>query len=213
MFIEFVDGPLWYFASVVFVVGVLYRIGALLAMGVKTDLSLVREGSGGGGVLGILRRFFPRSAMMTAERYQMVAGYMFHLGLFAVLFFAAPHVRFFEERILGFGWTPLPHWAFILAANFAFAGLLLVWLRRVMDPVMKFLSTKDDHIGSILTFVVMFTGCMALLESHEALRAFHLFTCELLMIYFPFSRLMHAFTFLFARSLTGQTYARRGVGV
>ena len=47
---------------------------------------------------------------------------------------------------------------------------------------MKFLSTKDDHIGSILTFVVMFTGCMALLESHEALRAFHLFTCELLIV-------------------------------
>lgn len=57
----------------------------------------------------------------------------------------------------------------------------------------------------------MLTGCMALLESYTGLRVLHLFTVELLMIYFPFSRLMHAFTFVFSRSYTGSRMARHGV--
>jgi nitrate reductase gamma subunit len=56
----------------------------------------------------------------------------------------------------------------------------------------------------------MLTGCLALQEAHAGLRAFHLLTVEALMIYFPFSRLMHAFTFAFARTRTGLTYGRRG---
>ena len=36
------------------------------------------------------------------------------IGLFILLLWAAPHVAFIEERILGFGWTPAPHWLFTL---------------------------------------------------------------------------------------------------
>jgi nitrate reductase gamma subunit len=34
---------------------------------------------------------------------------------------------------------------------------------------------------------------------------------EACMVYFPFSRLMHAFTFAFSRAYTGASYGRRGV--
>ena len=136
---------------------------------------------------------------------------MFHLGLFALLLFAEPHIDFLQHRYLGFGWTPLPYWAFIVAAELAFAGLILLWLRRVMHPVTRLLSTMDDHLGSGLTFIAMFTGCLALFESYTELRVFHLFTVELLLIYFPFSNLMHAFTFVFSRSATGARAGRRGV--
>jgi nitrate reductase gamma subunit len=80
-----------------------------------------------------------------------------------------------------------------------------------MHPVLRKISTFDDHAGAILTFVVMLTGCMALLMSHDSLRAIHMLTVCLLLIYFPFSRLMHAFTFAIARSYTGAAMARKGV--
>ena len=35
-------------------------------------------------------------------------------------------------------------------------------------------------------------------------------TVEAWLLYFPFSRLMHTFTFVFSRSYTGQVYGRRG---
>ena len=124
---------------------------------------------------------------------------------------AAPHVLFLEEHLLGFGWTPMPYWGFILASQIAFAGLIVLWLHRLMNPVSRLISDADDHIAAILTFVVMLTGCLALLEEFTGLRVLHRFTVELLLIYFPFSRLMHAFTFLIARGYTGAAMGRKGV--
>ena len=77
--------------------------------------------------------------------------------------------------------------------------------------MLKTISDADDHIGSWLTFVVMLTGCLALQESHAELRVLHMLTVEAWLIYFPFSRLMHAVTFVFSRAYTGAAFGRRGV--
>lgn len=209
--LEFVEGPLWLFASLVFVLGVIWRLFHIFRRGSRADLAPSR----GSGVLGALRTIVSRSwsapGFSKGATFHLVAGYMFHIGLFVLVLFAAPHVLFIEQRLLGFAWEPVPHWAFILAAEFAFAGLLLLWLRRVLHPVMKQISTWDDHAAAILTFLAMLTGCLALLQSHDSLRLIHMLTVELLMIYFPFSRLMHAFTFVISRAYTGASMARRGV--
>jgi len=211
MIAEFIDGPLWYFSASVFLIGVVWRILAIFLRGAGSELSPVRRPGFPGAVEAILRRFLPRREMVGRTRVHVLAGYLFHLGLFALLFFAAPHVEFLSERVLGFGWTPMPHWAFILASELAFAGLLILWLHRVMHPVTRLLSDADDHIAAILVFVVMLSGCLALLRSFESLRLTHLFLAEMLLLYFPFSRLMHAFTFLISRGYTGADYGRHGV--
>lgn len=214
MFLEFVEGPLWYFAVFVFVVGVVWRLIDVFRRGTQIDLAPSRMPPGA-VKLSALRTLVTRSwtvpGFTRGATFHLINGYLFHIGLFILLFWAKPHVEFIEERILGFGWTPAPHWLFIVASNMAFAGLILLWLRRVMHPVMRKISTWDDHAGAILTFIVMFTGCMALLQSHDSLRAIHMLTVEILMIYFPFSRLMHAFTFAFSRTYTGAAMARKGV--
>jgi nitrate reductase gamma subunit len=211
MFLEFVEGPLWYVAVVIFLVGIAIRIYEVLARGVKPDLAAPRTDGMAGALRTIVSRSWTAKGFSSGAVFHLVAGYMFHIGLFVLLIFAAPHIVFIEERILGFGWTPAPHWVFIVAADLAFAGLVLLWLRRMMHPVMRQLSTLDDHAAAILTFVVMFTGCMALLESHDGLRAIHMLTVCMLMIYFPFSRLMHAFTFVISRSYTGAVMGRKGI--
>ena len=211
MFLEFVEGPLWYIAVVIFLVGIAIRIYEVLARGVKPDLAVPRSDGMAGALRTIITRSWTAKGFSSGAVFHLVAGYMFHIGLFVLLIFAAPHVVFIEERILGFGWTPAPHWLFIVAADLAFAGLVLLWLRRMMHPVMRQISTFDDHAAAVLTFVVMFTGCMALLLSHDSLRAIHMLTVCMLMIYFPFSRLMHAFTFVISRSYTGAVMGRKGV--
>jgi nitrate reductase gamma subunit len=206
-----IDGPLWYFSLVVFSVGVLWRLAGIVFGRRKTDLSVPRGSAVPGGVKTVFSRFIPDSHMAPRISVQVVAGYMFHLGLFALLIFAAPHVAFLDEQFLGFSWTPLPHWAFIVASQFAFLGLIILWLRRMTSLVSRLISNLDDHIAAILTFVVMLTGCLALLESFTALRLLHRFSVELLLIYFPFSSLMHTFTFIPSRYFTGAWFARRGV--
>ena len=80
-----------------------------------------------------------------------------------------------------------------------------------LNPVTRMLSDLDDHVGSILVFAVMLTGCLALGQAHESLRLLHLFLAEALLVYFPFSKLMHAFTFVMSRGYTGATMGRKGV--
>ena len=206
-----IDGPLWYLSLAVFCIGVVWQLGSIIFASRKTDLSVARDSATEGAVKTVFSRFLPHREIAPQIRMQVIAGYMFHLGLFALLFFAAPHVLFLEENLLGFGWTPMPHWAFIVSAQFAFLGLIMLWLRRIMNPVSRLISTFDDHVAAILTFVVMLTGCFALLEGSTALRLLHRFTVELWLIYFPFSALMHTFTFVPSRAFTGAWFGRRGI--
>ena len=207
----FILGPLWQFSVLVFCIGVVWRIGAIMFRRFPNDPAKTRGPGLSGGLVTLLRRSWPQGGLTRENGLPIIAGYAFHLGLFALLFFAEPHVRFLDFYLPGEAWTPLPHWAFIIAAQLAFAGLLLLWLRRVMHPVTRLLSTLDDHLAAGLTFFAMFTGCLALFESFVSLRVLHVFAVELLLLYFPFSNLMHAFTLFISRSATGAKAARQGV--
>jgi len=210
-FLEFVEGPLWYFSAAVFVIGALWKVVGILRLGRKKDLSIPRASATGGALKAQFLHFIPHGGFTFRTIYHLVAGYIFHIGLFILVLFAAPHVAFIQTNIITIDWLKLPYWGFILAAQFAFAGLILLWVRRISDPVMIKISDRDDHIGSWLTFLVMLTGCMALQESVDALRATHMLLVDLWLIYFPFSRLMHAFTFAFSRGYTGAFFGRRGI--
>jgi nitrate reductase gamma subunit len=212
--IDFIEGPLWIFSAWFFVIFVAWRLANILLTGRGLPHNQARPR--GSPTLGALRtnleHFAPRAPFMARAKVWLVtiAGYAFHLGLFALLFFAAPHVAFIEEHILGVGWPPMSRTAFIISAQVAFAGLMVLWIRRFLDPVVRLISRPDDHIAAGLTFIVMLTGCMALGEQSETLRVLHLFTVEAWLIYFPFSSLMHTFTWPLSRGASGALAGRRG---
>ncbi len=211
MITNFIEGPFWYFSLAVFVIGVIWKLASIVFSKKTADLSEPRASASAGAWSTIFSRFIPDKGMFKEIKLHVIAGYMFHLGLLALMFFAAPHIRFMDEHFFGFSWPSLPYWGFILAAQFAFLGLIILWLHRVLNPVTKLISTAGDHISTLLTFVVMLTGCLALLESFSGLRLLHRFSVELFLIYFPFSQLMHAFTFIPSRAFTGAWFGRRGI--
>jgi nitrate reductase gamma subunit len=200
-FLEFTQGPLWYVALTVFTIGVAWNIIAILLMRVRSDSAVPRRSAVGGGIKAIFLHMVPHGGFFSRTAYHVIVGYLFHFGLFALLLFGSFHVAFIKEWT-GLSWTPLP--------RVAFAGLILMWIRRWTDPITRQISDRDDHIGTGLTMLAMLTGCFALGEASEGLRAFHMLSVELLMMYFPFSRLMHAFTFIFSRYFMGAAYGKRG---
>ena len=212
-FLELVEGPLFLIAAAIFLLGVLWRLFGIIRIGRKKDISPPKGSAAKGFVVGNLRHFFPRGIFAKRTMVHIVGGYGFHIGLFVVVFFFTPHIKFLDERILGFSWQGLPHWGFIIAAEITFAGLIMLWVRRISDPVMRLISDRDDHISTGLTFLVLLTGCLALQESHDALRATHMAFVNTWLIYFPFSRLMHAFTFVLSRGHSGATYGRKGINL
>jgi len=208
---QLVDGIFWDIALIIFFVGIAWRIVDVVRRPGRNDLAEPRGSGISAAIMANIHGFFPRREISPQIRIHVIAGYMFHLGLFMLLIFAAPHVKFIEEHMTGFGWTAMPYWLFVVSAMISFAGLILLWIHRVLNPVSQLISKRGDHVASILVFVVMLTGCMALAESSTGLRLFHRFTVELLMIYFPFSALMHAIMFVPSRAYTGSLFGRRGV--
>lgn len=83
MFVQFVDGLFWNVAVVVFVVGVIWRLLSILRAGIKADLAVPRASGFAGSMTTNVRRFFPHKEVAPRIRIHIIAGYMFHLGLFA----------------------------------------------------------------------------------------------------------------------------------
>jgi hypothetical protein len=88
--------------------------------------------------------------------------------------------------------------------------------------VLKRISNGDDWITWTVTFLPLLTG-MALLgdpsatilaRDHAVYRgplAVHLLSLELLLVWFPFGKLMHAFLVLPSRMQLATFFGRRGV--
>ena len=68
--------------------------------------------------------------------------------------------------------------------------------RRVTNPVMRMLSNFDDYFSWFITMLVLVTGLAATAHvgaPYETLLGLHILSVDVLLIWFPFGKLMHAF--------------------
>lgn len=137
-------------------------------------------------------------------------GWLFHMGLALVL---VRHLRYFINDI--------PAWLLFIqpfgkyAAFMMVAGLAGLWARRFLVERIRYISTPSDHLwlavllgigitGLAMTFL-MHTDIVAVKAFFLGLQSFeinplpahpglfiHLLLVALLMILFPFSKLLHA---------------------
>ena len=95
--LHFVEGPFFYFAAAVFLAAGIWRIAGIIRIGKKPDIAPARGSATAGFFKGNLRHFFPRGLFAQRTWMHLLGGYGFHLGLFALLLFAAPHIAFAEK--------------------------------------------------------------------------------------------------------------------
>jgi nitrate reductase gamma subunit len=79
--------------------------------------------------------------------------------------------------------------------------------------VLRLISTANDYFSWFVTALPVVSGLMAvshLWAPYETLLAVHLLSVALLLIWFPFGKLMHAFLVFVTRSETAIHYSRRG---
>ncbi|OUD13889.1 hypothetical protein [Thioflexithrix psekupsensis] len=215
-FLIWVRGTGFEIAFIIFAMGMLWRVLEIVLMGRKPDYSEPRPGN---PVLGGLTTVFTRtvSAKGTFDKalLTVVLGYVFHIGFFIILLLYIPHILFFES-VLGFSWPGLPSPIVDAITVMTLLALLWVLIRRVTDPLLRFLSTPQDYLVWFLTFLPILTGYMAyhhLALPYITMLAIHLLSVQLLMIAFPFTKLMHAVTLFIARYYNGYMNARKGVKV
>ncbi len=205
-------GPGFSIALFIFLAGTVLRLGEILWLRRKTDLAPAK-----GEVLGpVLRtighRFLPAPGMLRKSPVVHIGGWTFHVGLFVILFLFTPHIVL-VQAFTGLSWPGLPH-SLVHAVTLAtMAAMVAVLAARISDPVKKLLSDVEDYLVWGLTFLPLLTGFLAVGRmglAYDTLLALHILSVELLMVVFPFTKLMHALTWVLARGYTGAIAGRKG---
>ena len=92
--------------------------------------------------------------------------------------------------------------------------LIALLVYRLTHPVLRFLSGFGDYLVWLLTFLPLLTGYLAfhrLVNPYPLALGLHILSVEILLILFPFTKLMHTFTAFPARWYSGARAGRRGV--
>ena len=166
--------------------------------------------SGAGVLMRMAREVFLFESLFKANKWTWIFGYLFHFALVLVL---ARHLRYFTEPV----WT----WVFMIQPFGKYAGFAMVigiaglWLRRLFVDRVRYISSPSDHLMLILLVAIGLSGLGMKYVAHTdivALKAFmlglmyfdwqplpddplviiHLGLVAILMIVFPFSKLLHA---------------------
>ncbi|QEP44219.1 hypothetical protein D5085_14470 [Ectothiorhodospiraceae bacterium BW-2] len=206
-------GPGFEWAVLIFIAGVIIRIIEIVVLSRKTDLAPARPISHGSGVKTIWSRFSSMPALNSQTAITYGAGYLFHIGLLATIFFAMPHIEIFRH-LFGFGWPALPTMVIDILTVLALVSMIVLLIDRIHNPVKRMLSTLGDYVAWVVTFLPLLTGYLAyhhMLLPYPQMLTLHILSAELLLVLLPFTKLAHAFTIFIARWYTGDNFGRKGV--
>ncbi len=212
-FLQWVKGPAFSIAMFVFVAGLVLRLFEILSLGRKVNYAVPKGDPMQGGLREIFRRSVPDKATFQRSMLTIVAGYVFHIGLFVVIFLLAAHIALLKS-VIGFGWPNLSTPVVDAFAVVTMLTLLAVLAHRLQHPVKRFLSTPTDYVVWAATFVPLLTGYMAyhhLLLSPQMMLGLHILSVEFLLVVFPFTKLTHTFTLFLSRWYNGASMGLRGV--
>lgn len=202
---------LFYVATVILVGGVAYKVADYWRTPAPLKIPTTPAPTTGLGVgLRMAREVVLFESLFKSNLWIWALGWIFHLGLVLVL---VRHLRYFTEPV--WWWVVLMQPLGILGGFLMAAGLAGLWLRRMVVPRIRYISTPSDHLmlglllliavsGLMMKYVVptdvvavkvFFLGLMRF-ELHplptDAPLLIHLALVALLMIVFPISKLLHA---------------------
>jgi nitrate reductase gamma subunit len=213
--LELSRGPILKVSLMVFAVGVLWRIFGFVLLRVRGNLSEARSPmlkALWGGAVTVGMRSWPHPEFIGRTGAGEALGYSYHLGLFVVVLAFAPHITFFGS-LFGTSWPALPSSVITMFSVLTFTLLLAVLFRRLTNKVLRLLSNFDDYFSWLITTLVVLTGLMATAHvggPYQALLGLHILSFDVLLIWFPFGKLMHAFYIFPSRAINGALLARKG---
>lgn len=214
--LEFARGPALQLALGIFVLGIIWRVVSLLLLPRTKDISPAKKGAPPAlyaAVREIIRRLWPDPVFAKKTMFALINGYIFHLGLAIIVFAFGPHILFIDD-LLGISWPNLPNNVIYAVGVVTVASMVAALARRLMDPVLRLISTFDDYFSWLVTFTPVLTGLIAtshLGARYETLLAIHLLSVAVFLIWLPFGKLMHFFLLFMTRGQTGAHLSHRGV--
>ena len=202
---------LLYAATAVLVAGVGYRVWLYARTPAPLKIPTTPAPVTRGGVaLRLLREVALFESLFRSNLWTWAFGWLFHVGLALVL---VRHLRYFVEPV--WSWLAFVQPFGVYGGFLMAAGLAGLWARRFLVARVRYISTPSDHLMIALLLAIAGTGLAMTYVAHTdivALKAFtlgllyfdwqplpadplvyvHLTLVALLMLIFPFSKLLHA---------------------
>jgi nitrate reductase gamma subunit len=219
-FYSFVEGPLLWIAFLTFIIGTLIRAAMFLAVSRKMDKVIYQHFSWKYVFATFGRWLLPINKDVAKNPVFSILVYIFHIFLIVVPIWLAGHITLWEESRLGWSWSPIPDsWAdWMTLALLAIA--IFFFLRRIISPDIRLISTFSDYILIVVTALPFMTGYFVThgtLDSiaflGDNMQLIHMLTGELMLILIPLTRLSHAVLFFFSRGTTAIEFGRRGYSI
>jgi nitrate reductase gamma subunit len=202
---------LFYFATATIVAGLGYRIWLYASTPTPLRIPTTPAPITAAGV--VKRMFFEVTlfnSLFKSNKWIWLFGWVFHAAL---LFVLLRHLRYFTDPV--WSWVALIQPIGAYAAFAMIAGLAGLWARRFLVDRVRYISSPSDHLMLALLIAIGLTGLGMKYVAHTdivAVKAFflglmyfdwqplptdlllnlHLLLVALLMIIFPFSKLLHA---------------------
>ncbi len=212
-FLAWVRGPAFDVALAILILGIMIRLFEILMLGRKHDLSEARGETLLPGLRTVLSRTLPEAGSLKRSPFTVIGGYIWHIGFLICLFLFIPHIEMLNAT-LGINWPGLPNHIVDAVSAVTIVTLVAMLVDRLIHPVKRFLSGGEDYLVWVATFLPLLTGYLAyhrMINPYPLVLGLHILSVEFLMIIFPFTKLMHAITFLIARWYNGAIAGRRGV--
>ena len=198
-------------AFAVLILGLAYKVRQYWRTPAPLKIATTPAPTSGVGVLmRMVREVLLFESLFKANKWTWIFGYLFHFALVLVL---ARHLRYFTEPV----WT----WVVMIQPFGKYAGFVMVisiaglWSRRLFVDRVRYISSPSDHLMLILLVAIGLSGLGMKYVAHTdivALKAFtlgllyfdwqplpddplviiHLGLVAILIIVFPFSKLLHA---------------------
>jgi nitrate reductase gamma subunit len=202
---------LFYLATLLLVVGLLYRIGIYARTPAPLKIPTTPAPTTTGGVvLRMTREVVFFESLFKSNLWIWGLGMMFHASLALVLM---RHLRYFTE--------PVWEWVALIQPFGMYAGITMLlglgglWGRRLFVERIRYISTPSDHLMLLLLMGIAASGLMMKFVVHtdviavkgyflglmhfniqtlpaDPLLMLHLSLVVSLMVVFPFSKLLHA---------------------
>lgn len=202
---------LFYVATLVFVVGLLQRIRSYAQTPAPLKIPTTPAPTTKGGVvLRMTREVVFFDSLFKANLWIWGFGWLFHASMALVLM---RHLRYFTDPV--WDWVAQIQPFGIYAGIAMLAGLLGLWGRRLFVERIRYISTSSDHLMLALLIGIAGSGLLMKFAVHtdvisvkayfQGLMRFsvdplpadpvlmmHLFLVFVLLVLFPFSKLLHA---------------------
>ena len=202
---------LFYMASILLVVALVRRVFIYATTPAPLVIPTTPAPTTWVGVIGrMLREVIFFESLFKGNKWTWLFGWLFHFGMLIVL---VEHLRYVSEPV--WFWVASIKWLGPYGGFAMFVGLAGLWVRRLVVDRVRYISAPSDHmmlglmvaiVGSGLSMVYLFPTDIVMVKSFmlglirfdwqplpsDPQVVVHLALTLVLMIIFPFSKLLHA---------------------